>query len=470
MVFSSLLFLFYFLPIVMFLYFISPKKYKNLILFISSLFFYAWGEPIYISLMLFSTIVDYTHGIEVQKCLEKGDKKKARNWVISSVIINLLILGFFKYTDFLLLNINHLFNLDIPLLNLPLPIGISFYTFQTMSYTIDIYRGEAKAQKNMIDFGAYVALFPQLVAGPIVAYKTVATQLNEREENYDIFSEGVCRFILGLSKKVLIANSMGVLFTEISSNLNGETSVLTAWLGILAFTLQIYFDFSGYSDMAIGLGKMFGFHFNENFNYPLISKSATEFWRRWHISLGTWFKDYVYFPLGGNRKGIKRTYINLFIVWFVTGFWHGASWNFVIWGLYYGFIICLEKAFLLKLLEKIPKAFQHFYLIFITLVGFTIFAFDDFSVVTQYLSIMFGMSKHQVINPMFLYYFFSYFVLIVIAILTSTPIPYNGYEKLMQNKNKLLNGLAVFILFAMFFISLAYLVDATYNPFLYFRF
>lgn len=470
LVFSSLLFLFYFLPVVMFLYFAVPRKYKNLILFISSLFFYAWGEPIYIVLMLFSTIVDYTHGLKVEEHLKNGDRRKAKRWVISSAIINLMLLGFFKYTDFLLLNINQLFQTNIPLLNLPLPIGISFYTFQTMSYTIDVYRGEAKAQKNMIDFGAYVALFPQLVAGPIVQYKTIADQLNNRKETYDMFSDGVNRFILGLGKKVLIANNMGWLFTEISSQLNSDFSTGMAWLGVLAFTLQIYFDFSGYSDMAIGLGKMFGFTFDENFKYPFISTSASEFWRRWHISLGSWFRDYAYIPLGGNRKGLKRTYINLAIVWFITGFWHGASWNFVLWGVYYGIFICLEKAFLLKWLKQIPKALQHAYLIFITLVGFTIFAFDDFNVLQDYLSVMFGFSNKPIINSMFFYYSLTHFVLILIAILISTPIAYKTYQKLTNHKNKLLNGLGTSILVIIFFISLAYLVDATYNPFLYFRF
>ena len=334
MVFSSLLFLFRFFPIVLVLYFLAPRKLKNAVLFFSSLVFYAWGEPVYVVLMLFSTVVDYTHGMLVDKLMKQGKERKARWVVASSMTINLLLLGFFKYADFLIGSINGVLGTGIPLLKLALPIGISFYTFQTMSYTVDIYRGEAKVQRNIISFGAYVALFPQLIAGPIVRYQTIAEELQERKETSSDFSEGINRFLLGLGKKVLLANNIGMLWDSISAMGGQELSVATAWLGILAYSFQIYFDFSGYSDMAIGLGRMFGFHFPENFNYPYISKSITEFWRRWHISLGTWFREYVYIPLGGNRKGRLCQIRNLAIVWLLTGIWHGASWNFVVWGIY----------------------------------------------------------------------------------------------------------------------------------------
>lgn len=470
MVFSSLLFLFYFFPITLGLYFLSPKKYRNLILFISSLFFYAWGEPVYVVLMLFSTVVDYTNGMLVEKYLKKDQRNKAKFFLILAMVINLSLLCFFKYSDFLIENINMLFNTNIGLLNLPLPIGISFYTFQTMSYTIDVYRGDAKAQKNIISFGAYVALFPQLIAGPIVRYNTVAEELNHRTENYDLFAEGINRFILGLGKKVLIANNVGWLFSEITKTPLSEISIMTAWIGAIAFSLQIYFDFSGYSDMAIGLGKMLGFNFDENFNYPFISKSATEFWRRWHISLGTWFREYLYIPLGGNRRKPLRNYINIFAVWMATGIWHGASWNFVLWGLFYGVIIIIEKLFLLKHLKKAPNILQHIYLLLLTIVGFTIFTFDNMSVLTEYLRIMFGLNGNVLIDTHFMYYFTTHLILFTIAIVCSTPLLKSFYDKGIENNNKVIEyGYYVF-LFVIFFVCVAYLVDASFNPFLYFRF
>ena len=348
MVFSSLLFLFRFLPVVLVLYFVTPRKWRNLFLFLASLVFYAWGEPVYVLIMLFSTVLDYNHGRMVEKYLKLGDEKKAKFYVISSMLINLLVLGVFKYADFLIGSMNNLLGTQLPLLNLALPIGISFYTFQTMSYTVDVYRGQAKAQKDMIAFGAYVALFPQLVAGPIVQYKTIAEQLTERRENVNQFAYGIRRFVLGLGKKVLLANNIGYLWDTISVMDTREMSVLMAWIGAVSFTFQIYFDFSGYSDMAIGLGNMFGFRFLENFNYPYVSKSVTEFWRRWHISLGSWFREYVYIPLGGNRCNVARQVRNLALTWCLTGIWHGASWNFLLWGVYYGFFIIIEKMFLLK--------------------------------------------------------------------------------------------------------------------------
>ena len=341
MVFSSLTFLLWFLPCVLLVYFLAPKKAKNAILFAFSLLFYAWGEPVYVGLMIFSTVLDYTCGRAVEKF--RGTPK-AKLGLMVSVIVNLSLLCLFKYTDFLIGTVNGVFGCSIPLLNLPLPIGISFYTFQTMSYTIDVYRGDAKAQQNIITFGAYVSLFPQLIAGPIVRYQTIADQLDGRTHSVDKFGEGVKRFVCGLGKKVLLANNIGLLWSTVSAS--GDLTVVSAWLGIIAYGFQIYFDFSGYSDMAIGLGKMFGFDFLENFDHPYCSKSVTEFWRRWHISMGTWFRDYVYIPLGGNRKGFAVQLRNIAIVWLLTGFWHGASWNYVLWGVFYGLLLIGEKFFL----------------------------------------------------------------------------------------------------------------------------
>ena len=358
MVFSSLTFLQGFLPCVLVIYFLAPKKAKNTVLFLFSLLFYAWGEPIYVGLMLFSTVLDYCCGRAVEK--HRGTSS-AKIGLLVSVIVNLTLLCLFKYTDFLISTINSIFGASIPLLNLPLPIGISFYTFQTMSYTIDVYRGNAKAQKNILSFGAYVSLFPQLIAGPIVRYQTIADQLEERIHSFDKFAEGIRRFVCGLGKKVLLANNIGLLWNTISQS--SELTVVSAWLGITAFAFQIYFDFSGYSDMAIGLGKMFGFDFLENFDHPYCSKSVTEFWRRWHISMGTWFRDYVYIPLGGNRRGLAIQLRNIAIVWLLTGFWHGASWNYVLWGVFYGCILIIEKFFLLKgckRLQQFGGIFIHF--------------------------------------------------------------------------------------------------------------
>ena len=472
MVFSSLLFLFRFFPIVLILYFISPKKFRNAILFFSSLVFYAWGEPIYVSIMLFSTIVDYTHGALVSHFKERGEDKKAKLAVLSSMVINLSILGFFKYGDFIISNVNSLLHTNIGTLNLALPIGISFYTFQTMSYTIDVYRGEAKMQKNIISFGAYVALFPQLIAGPIVQFKTIAKQLDTRQESVDEFSYGIRRFMVGLGKKVLLANNIGMLWTAISANPTAEIPVLTAWIGIIAFAFQIYFDFSGYSDMAIGLGHLFGFRFLENFNYPYTSKSITEFWRRWHISLGTWFRDYVYIPLGGNRKGFPKQIRNIVIVWLLTGIWHGASWNFVFWGVYFGILLIIEKLFLLKYLEKVPVFLSRFYTLFLVLISWAIFAFDDFKSGVYYIGAMFGVYNTGFANTETIYILYNNIVLLVILILASTQIPAKMagryMEKLKGNSTSvILQGL---FMLSVFIICIAYLVDASYNPFLYFRF
>ena len=496
MVFSSILFMFRFLPIVLLLYFAAPKQLRNTILFIASLIFYAWGEPVYVVLMLFSTVVDYTHGLLVYKYKQKGEMGKARMFVISSMIINLALLGFFKYADFVIGNLNLIPGVELPLLKLALPIGISFYTFQTMSYTIDIYRGDALPQKNIISFGAYVALFPQLIAGPIVAYNTVAEQLEGRKENLDDFAAGVMRFMTGVGKKVLLANNIGLLWDMISARGAGEVPVLMAWLGITAYAFQIYFDFSGYSDMAIGLGKMFGFHFLENFDYPYISRSITEFWRRWHMSLGSWFRSYVYIPLGGNRQGLKKQIRNIAVVWLLTGIWHGASWNFLLWGVYFGVFLILEKFLWMDFLKK-HKIFSHVYTIVIVWVGWALFAFDDMGRVIQYMKAMFGLSGAGFANKETLYLLISYGVMLLILIFASTPYPKQwaiklqncleskeskqtkelgaeSAQEIMKVKNNLGRTVSAVLQLAfvavVFIISTAYLVDATYNPFLYFRF
>ena len=491
MVFSSIMFLFRYLPVVLLLYFLAPKKLRNTILFIASLIFYAWGEPVYVVIMLFSTLVDYTHGMLVYKLKQKNEMGKAKLVVLSSMVINLALLGFFKYADFIIGNLNLIPGVEIPLLELALPIGISFYTFQTMSYTVDIYRGDAFPQKNIISFGAYVALFPQLIAGPIVQYNTVAEELEGRKENLDDFACGVMRFMTGLGKKVLLANNIGLLWDMISARAVGEVPVVMAWLGITAFAFQIYFDFSGYSDMAIGLGRMFGFHFLENFDYPYVSRSITEFWRRWHMSLGSWFRSYVYIPLGGNRKGFKMQIRNIAIVWLLTGIWHGASWNFLLWGAFFGVFLILEKLLWLDFLKK-HKIFSHVYTLFLVWIGWAIFAFDDMGNVIQYLKAMFGLSGAGFVDGETLYLLFSYAVLLVVLILASTPYPKLWAMK-VQNwlVNKKQGGTAdvattskrgislgsivysvlqLAFVAVVFLISTAYLVDATYNPFLYFRF
>jgi alginate O-acetyltransferase complex protein AlgI len=474
MVFSSLTFIFFFLPFALLVYYVSPKKMKNIVLLIVSLFFYAWGEPIYIFLMIFSACVDYMHGLLIHK-YRLTHKARAKAALISSLVVNIAILTFFKYADFLIENINGLFNTGINPLDLPLPIGISFYTFQTMSYSIDVYRGHVKPQKNPITLALYVTLFPQLIAGPIVRYETIAEELKNRTVTIQQFSDGVRIFIIGLGKKVLIANAIGELWFEIQGQSPSELTIFTAWLGIIAFAFQIFFDFSGYSDMAIGLGKMFGFNFPKNFNYPYISKSVTEFWRRWHISLGSWFRDYVYIPLGGNKKGELKTYRNLFIVWGITGLWHGASWNFAAWGLFFGVIIAIEKAGLLKVLAKIPPFFQHMYLLFLILISWVLFVFEDFGAGIQYAKVMFGMSTSIFYDSQFLYYFYTNSILLLIAVLASMPtISYLRDNVLSKWPPSIREPVQRFVPLLGFifilFLSTAYLVDDSFNPFLYFRF
>ncbi len=461
MVFSSLLFLFLFLPAVLTLYYCSPRRIRNLILFLTSLFFYAWGEPVYIVIMLVSTLTDYFFGLLLDKPSLSAAKRKGV--VALSVVVNLTLLSYFKYADFLIGNINALFGTDIPLTDLPLPIGISFYTFQSMSYIIDVYRGTAKAQRNWIDFGAYVSLFPQLVAGPIVKYSTIAEQLNHRTESIELFAEGIRRFTIGLAKKVLLANNIGLLWTTISSAQPESLPMFTAWLGIIAFAFQIYFDFSGYSDMAIGLGLMFGFRFNENFNKPYTSQSITEFWRRWHISLGSWFREYVYIPLGGNRHGLLKQARNILIVWLLTGFWHGASWNFILWGLYFGVILMIEKWWGLKLLAALPRWVRHVYAIILILIGWVLFAFETPALIGSYLSAMAGFNDQPLWNAETGYFFYTNAVLLVVLVIASLP------KKQWTRANELSLFHLVWYGF-LFFLAVAYLVDATFNPFLYFRF
>ena len=472
MVFSSLLFMFRFLPAVLLLYYVAPVRSRNLILFLFSIFFYAWGEPKYVFLMLCSITVDYTVSKIIETCRLAGEQGKAKKWLLVSVIYNLSVLGFFKYADFAVGTVNSIFGCSIPLPGIPLPIGISFFTFQTMSYTIDVYRGVTQAQQSWLNYGTYVSMFPQLIAGPIVQYKTIAQQLKERKENTGDFVVGINRFLIGVGKKVLLANNIGVLWDTISAMPAGKMTIATAWLGAAAYTFQIYFDFSGYSDMAIGLGKMFGFHFLENFNYPYVSRSITEFWRRWHISLSSWFREYVYIPLGGNRKGMAKHIRNIAIVWILTGIWHGASWNFVLWGVYYGVLLVLEKFLLGKHLQKLPSALQNIYALFFVVVGWMIFAFDHTGAGLSYISMMFGAAGKGLADTTTVYLLYNYGVLLIVLILGSTQIPKKVALSFVNKTDTSWVQTVVRCVFygGIFLLSVAYLVDASYNPFLYFRF
>ncbi|MBC8557534.1 MBOAT family O-acyltransferase [Jutongia hominis] len=471
MVFSSLLFLFRFLPIVLLAYYVLPKKWHNLVLFLASLVFYAWGEPVYVILILFSTTVDYVAGQAVAYCKANQKKKGAIAAVCCSAVINLSLLGFFKYADFFLQILHQVTGIKTGQLHLPLPIGISFYTFQTMSYTIDVYRGDAKVQKNLITFGAYVSLFPQLIAGPIIRYKDVAKQLDQRKETVSLFSQGIFHFMIGLGKKVLIANQIGMLWQQIAAMKTGSLTTATAWLGVLAFTLQIYFDFSGYSDMAIGLGAMFGFSFPENFNYPYASKSITEFWRRWHISLGTWFREYVYIPLGGNRKGIVRQIVNLAIVWFLTGLWHGAYINFVLWGVYYGILLVIEKFLLKNVLKALPAILQHFYTMLLVMVGWSLFSWQDMTDAAGYIKTMFFYGGAGYINDQTFYLLLSNGILILIALFGSLSWSKDWCNRYFFPEGTMRREICRIVLVIVLLLScVAMLVNSSYNPFLYFRF
>ena len=466
MVFSSTIFLCVYLPLVLLGYYICPKKGRNLFLLIVSLVFYAWGEPKYVFLMIFSILVNYIFGRLMDK--HRENKKRLKLMLVLSVVIDIGLLSVFKYTDFIITNVNAIFGANFDLLNIALPIGISFYTFQAMSYTIDVYRNDVRVQKNLIDFGMYITMFPQLIAGPIVRYADVQDQLADRSVTTADFSEGVMRFVVGLGKKVLLANQMGAVWSDIYA-LGGDVSALMAWTGAIAYTFQIYFDFSGYSDMAIGLGRMFGFKFPENFRYPYQSVSITDFWRRWHITLSTWFKEYLYIPLGGNRRGLARQALNLLIVWSLTGFWHGAGWNFVMWGLYYFVILFIEKLFLLKALNKLPKFFRHVYALVLIIIGWVIFASDDVSVLLPYLGSMFG--ANGAVGGMDVYTLLTKAVLLIICCIASTELP----KKLFLSAAGAMNEKAAFtlksvLMIALLALSMILLIGDSYNPFLYFRF
>ena len=466
MVFSSTIFLCVYLPLVLLGYYICPKKGKNLFLLIVSLIFYAWGEPKYVFLMIFSILVNYVFGLLMDK--HRENKKRLKLMLVISVIIDLGLLSVFKYTDFIITNINSVFGAGFDLLNIALPIGISFYTFQAMSYTIDVYRDDVRVQRNLIDFGMYITMFPQLIAGPIVRYSDIQDQLAERNVTAADFSEGIMRFVVGLGKKVLLANQMGAVWTQIYA-LGGDISALMAWTGAVAYTFQIYFDFSGYSDMAIGLGRMFGFKFPENFRYPYESVSITDFWRRWHITLSTWFKEYLYIPLGGNRRGLARQALNLLIVWTLTGFWHGAGWNFVMWGLYYFAILFIEKLFLLKALDKLPRLFRHAYALLLIVIGWVIFASDDVSVMLPYLGSMFG--ANGALGGMDVYTLLTRAALMVICCVASTELP----RRLFVTAAGKMNEKAAFtvksvLTLTLLALSVVFLIGDSYNPFLYFRF
>ncbi len=471
MVFSSVIFLFRFLPIFMICYYLVPRRMKNFILFVGSLFFYAWGEPVYVLLMLFSTVSDYIHGRLIDRF--RG-KKAATGFLVSSIVINLLLLGYFKYADFLIQSINGIMGTSLPLTNLPLPIGISFYTFQTMSYSIDVYRGEAKVQKNILDFGVFVTMFPQLIAGPIVKYKQIDMELHSRCMDVCRISYGAKRFVIGLSKKVLLANNIGALWTEISAMDYGSMSMLTAWMGVLAYAFQIYFDFSGYSDMAIGLGACLGFTFPENFNYPYISGSVTEFWRRWHMTLGGWFREYVYIPLGGNRKGVGRQLLNILVVWTLTGIWHGAGMNFLVWGLWFAFFLILEKLFLKKVFEVLPKIAGWVYTGLVVLLGWVFFAVETTSGIKGFLRAMFGMNGAGMLDATGLYMGSEHLVLFAIAVIAATPLVKHIADRMGNSRTgygmSLYRFLEKVIPAVLLCLSIAYIVDASYNPFLYFRF
>lgn len=464
MIFSSLTFLFAYLPVTLALYFLTPLRWRNWVLLLVSLFFYGWGEPVYVSIMVLSILIDYTHGLLVERYRSRD--KLARWFVAESVILNLGLLGFFKYWDFFAENLSRLPGITLPALGLPLPIGISFFTFQTMSYTIDVYRRDAPAQRDIVAFGAYVTMFPQLVAGPIVRYREVAAELKERVNTTADFAAGAGRFTVGLAKKVLLANSIGALWdAELAAQSAGMLTALGGWLGIAAYGFQIYFDFSGYSDMAIGMGRMLGFHFPENFARPYTAASVTEFWRRWHISLTTWFREYLYIPLGGSRRGTARTVRNIFIVWLCTGFWHGASWNFILWGLHFFLWLMLEKYLLKDFLQRLPRWLRHAYTLLVVFAGWGIFAMEDLSVCGGYFRVCFG--GGALWSAVDGYYLRTYAVLLVLLTVGSANTVKAVWERLPERARE---ALAPVLMLAGLVLCTAYLVDGSYNPFLYFRF
>lgn len=466
MLFSSIPFLYFFLPCVLILYFAVPKRLKNAVLMLVSLFFYAWGEPKYVLIMVATILVNYGAGLLIEKF--RGNVL-SKVFVVLSVAVCLASLGYFKYADFFIENFNAVTGLSLPLLRIALPIGISFYTFQILSYTVDVYRGDVPAQKNPINLAAYVTMFPQLIAGPIVRYSDIEKQLAGRTHSIEKFALGVRRFVVGLAKKILIANTLGELCDIFRAT--DEKAVLYYWLYAVAFALHVYFDFSGYSDMAIGLGKIFGFDFLENFNYPFVSSSATEFWRRWHMSLGSWFRDYVYIPMGGNRVSKPRWFFNILVVWLLTGFWHGAAWNFIVWGLFFAVLLVIEKLFLLRLLEK-TKVIKRIYISLAVLISFVIFNASDMREAFSYIGGMFGARSIPIINSEMLYYLRSYAIVIILALIGSTPIVKNLALKLENGtkSGKVIKVLEPVAVAALLVIMTAYLVDGSFNPFLYFRF
>lgn len=476
MVFSCIPFIFFFLPLCLILYYAVPFSKRNLswkngILLVFSLIFYAWGEPLYILLMIFSTLLDYTNG----RLMERFGTTKGRRrfFLCCSVCINLLLLSFFKYADFIVSLINGAFGAEIAAPGIHLPIGISFYTFQTMSYMIDLYRGEVKAERSYPAYLTYVSMFPQLVAGPIVRFSDINEQLHDRRITAQDMEKGLLRFMMGLFKKVLLANQAGALWEEIRMLGAESTSVATAWLGAVCFTLQLYLDFSAYSDMAIGMGRMLGFRYHENFRYPLTAVSVTDFWRRWHISLSTWFRDYVYIPLGGNRRGVARHLFNIAVVWFLTGLWHGASLNFILWGVYYGVLLALEKYVWGKALEALPGWLRHMYALFIVVFGFVIFAITDMRELRQYAGFLFSFARGRIVDGRFLWYLYNYAPVLLLSGIVSCPVyPWlsgklSGLEGRKSKAVSIIAGTGVVLLFLL---STAYMVSDTYNPFLYFRF
>ena len=474
MLFSSLEFLFLFMLVTMPLYFLCPLRWRNVVLLAVSLIFYGWGEPVYMFLMTGTIAIDYVFGRLVEK--HRDQPKKAKRALVWAIVINLALLGFFKYADFIINNVRLIPGLDfLKPLGLGLPIGISFYTFQALSYVIDVYRADARAQKNIVNFGAYVTLFPQLIAGPIVRYKDVDDQLTERSHSVLLAASGVRTFVAGLCKKVLLANAAGELWSYFAKLPEGELTVVGSWVGIICYSFQLYFDFSGYSDMAIGLGKIFGFKFLENFNYPYIASSITDFWRRWHISLSGWFREYVYIPLGGNRRGAARTYINLAVVWLLTGIWHGANWNFVLWGVYYAVLLMIEKAFLGKWLGKLPRAFSHIYALFFIIIGWLIFVFDGSEAHLtlahgmSYLSTMFGGGGAAFINGADVWDIARNAVLLGIMVFASLPVGRRAFWRAYQ-KHRAMHYVSAAACVVMLGVCIAYLVDSSFNPFLYFRF
>lgn len=466
MLFSSIPFLFYFIPCVVILYFAVPKCLKNSVLLLSSLFFYGWGEPRYLVFMLISITQGYIFGILIEKHL---GKRRSKAFLAASVFFSLLLLGYCKYADFFIDNFNTLTGMSVPLLKIALPIGISFYTFQILSYTVDVYRGDAPAQKNYINLAAYIAMFPQLIAGPIVRYSDIAKQLENRTHTVSGVALGIRRFIIGLSKKILIANILGELVSVFKAS--DEKSVLYFWLYAIAYMLHIYFDFSGYSDMAIGLGHVFGFRFMENFDYPYISGSITEFWRRWHISLGSWFRDYLYIPLGGNRVSKLRWFFNIFVVWMATGFWHGAAWNFVLWGVMFAVLLIIEKLWLLKPLKKL-KILNHIYVLLLVMISFVIFDAASITGALSYITAMFGGQNIPIVTFESVYYLRSYLIILIVAIIGATPLPKKLAAAVEKNKH---TGLAYnvaepIVLMLLLTVCTAFLIDGSFNPFLYFRF